>query len=97
VNALIEADGELSLQASSGSSSMVDVQVLVDGVVQRTVRTSVLNFGLGNNSNGWSIHMLKPLTPGTHTFCITAKIVVGASSVIVNFTNPGRLSVVLLK
>jgi len=97
VNALIEADGELSLQASNGAWSMVDLQLLVDGVAQRAVRTSVLNAGPGNNSSSWAVHMLMPLSPGTHTICITAKVLVGTQSVTVNFTNPGRLSVVLLK
>lgn len=95
VNALIEAEGDLFLSAASGTASLVELHLVVDGVVERILRSSVLNYVLGNNSSAWHLHMLKPLTAGSHEFHVEARTITGTGMAVVNST-PGRLSVVLL-
>ena len=95
VNALIEAEGDLFLNAASGTASLVELHLVVDGVVERTLRSSVVNYVLGNNSSAWHLHMLKTLTAGSHEFHVEARTITGTGMAVVNST-PGRLSVVLL-
>jgi hypothetical protein len=95
VNALIEAEGDLFLNSPSGTASLIELHLVVDGVVERTLRSSVVNYVLGNNSSAWHLHMLKTLTAGPHEFHVEARTITGTGMAVVNST-PGRLSVVLL-
>jgi hypothetical protein len=94
VNALVQVDGDLYLQSNAGVASLVELQLFVDGVAERTVRTTVNNFTLGNNYAGWNLHLLKPLAAGTHTFIVQGRVIVGANT---TYTNSGHISIVLFK
>ena len=95
VNALIEAEGDLFLNAGA-PFGLVELHLVVDGIVERILRSSVLNSVAGNLSSAWHLHMLKALTPGSHEFHVEAKTLAGIGAVAVNST-PGRLSVVFLR
>jgi hypothetical protein len=94
VNARVQADGDLWLQSSAGTGVIVEIQLFVNGVVERTVRTNVNNYPMGNSYNGWSVHLVKPLAAGTHTFQVQARAIVGSNPLSVP---SGHLSVVLFK
>lgn len=96
VNALIEAEGDLFLSASMGAYGLVELRLVVDGIAERILRTSVLNYLLGNNSSAWHLHTLRPLTAGPHEVHVEARLITGTGAVIVNST-AGRLSVVLFR
>jgi hypothetical protein len=96
VNALIEAEGDLFLGASMGSSALVELRLVVDGVAERVLRSSVLNYLLGNNSSAWHLHTVKSLNAGSHDIHVEARVITGTGAVAVNST-AGRLSVVLFR
>jgi hypothetical protein len=96
VNALVEADGDLFLSANAGAYALVELRLVIDGVVARTLRTSVLNYLAGNMSNGWHLHTMKGLTAGQHEFHVDARVLAATGPVSVNSTQ-GRLTVMLLR
>ena len=94
--ALVEAEGDLLLSAPSGTFGVVELRLMVDGVADRVLKTSVLNYLAGNNSNSWHLHTLKPISAGSHEFHVEARLLAATGSVIIAST-PGRLSVVVMK
>lgn len=92
--ALIQAEGDLFLSATMGTYGLVELHLVVDGVAERILRTSILNYLLGNNSSAWHLHTLKTLSPGPHEIHVEARLITGTGAVVVNST-AGRLSVVL--
>jgi hypothetical protein len=98
VTAVIHAEGDVQLTGAAWSSAIVELELLVDGAVVRTLRTSVVNSAIGNHSTGWHIHGISGLSAGSHTFVVQARVLAssGATTVLVNSTQ-GLLSAVLLK
>ena len=97
VVALVEAEGDVLLSASASNYAKVELRLVVDGVVERVLRTSILNYLVRDHSSAWRLHTLVTLPQGAHQFYVEAQTttVSGGGTVIVNST-PGRLSVVLL-
>ena len=97
VVALVEAEGDVLLMAAASNYAKVELRLVVDGVVERVLRTSILNYLLREQSAAWRLHTLITLPEGAHQFYVEAHTttVSGGGSVIVNST-PGRLSVALL-
>jgi hypothetical protein len=97
VYALVEAEGDVLLSASASNYAKVELRLVVDGVVERVLRTSILNYLVRDHSSAWRLHALVALPEGAHQFAVEAQMttVTGGGSVVVNST-PGRLSVVML-
>jgi hypothetical protein len=95
--ALIEAEGTLMLNAGSGTSTIVELRLVVDNNPIEAIRTEVANYIAGNMSNAWHLHALQPLPGGTHEAHVDAHVIAGTTSVQVNNTNPGRLTMLLFK
>jgi hypothetical protein len=74
----------------------VELRLVVDGVVERTLRSSVLNYIVGNSSSAWRLHTLKPLSAGPHEFHVEARTLAATGTVLVNSTQ-GRMSAVFLR
>ena len=94
-HAFIAADGDLFLLAGASQSAIVDLRLLVDGVAVRTLRTSVVNLGMGNMSSAWHLHALVAVTPGSHTISVDARVIALTTGQVQANSVPGRLSALL--
>jgi hypothetical protein len=96
INALIQADGDVVLNANAGNSALIELRLVVDNQPVRTLRTSVLNYLSGTMSSAWHLHNVSSLGEGTHTAYVDAKVVAGTGQVQMNGSQ-GRLTVLLLR
>ena len=92
-----EADGSLFLSANSATYGVVEIRLVLDGVAVQTIRTEVLNYLVGNLSNAWHLHTMRPVPAGTHDLRVDARVLATNGSVQINSPNAGRLSLMLLR
>jgi hypothetical protein len=89
--ALINAEGDLFLFDSASNYGLVELRLLVDGAVVRTLRTTVYNYLAGNLSTAWHLHTIVPLAAGSHDVRVDGRVLAANGPVQVNST-AGRIS-----
>ena len=97
VSAIVNAEGDILLTAGPGNQALVQVNLWIDGVVVRTIRTSVVNANFGNMTSAWHLGTIQTLSPGPHEFHVEARALVALGGVVSVNSTPGNLSVALLR
>jgi hypothetical protein len=99
VSALVNAEGDVFANISTGNQALVELHLVIDGVVVRTVRASSTNLNVNSMPGPWHLGIIKSLGPGSHEFHVEAEIMIpfsGTPTVTANAA-PGNLSVALLR
>jgi hypothetical protein len=97
VTAFVQAEGDILLGPNVGAQALVEVHLVVDGVVVRSVRTSAVNYAFGNNSSAWHLGTIGTLGPGAHDVHVEARTVAASSTVVSANITPGSLTVALFR
>jgi len=99
VKALIQAEGDITLTASFGSQALVEVHLVVDNVIVRSVRTSAVNYpGFAGVSSAWHLGTILTLQAGSHDVHVEAATVTSTiAGATANGAAPGNLSVAVFK
>jgi ornithine cyclodeaminase/alanine dehydrogenase-like protein (mu-crystallin family) len=99
VSALVNAEGDIFASIGTGNQALVELHLVIDGAVVRTVRASSTNLNVNSMPSPWHLGIIKSLGAGSHEFHVEAEIIVPFSltpTVTANVT-PGNLSVALLR
>ena len=98
-SALVNAEGDIFADLPNGNQALVELHLVIDSVVVRTVRASSTNLNVNKMPGAWHLGIIKSLGPGSHEFHVEAEILVpfsGTPTVTANVV-PGNLSVALLR
>jgi hypothetical protein len=96
-SALVNAEGDVVLNAAPPNQALVEIHLLIDGVVARSLRTTVTNYSLAGMPGGWHLGTIQTLGPGLHEFRVEARLLFSLSGTVTLNNLPGNLSVALLR
>ena len=99
ISALVNAEGDIYASTGTGTQALVELHLVIDGMVVRTVRASSTNLVVNSMPSLWHLGTIQPLGSGSHEFHVEAEIlypITAGAAVSANRT-PGNLSVALLR
>lgn len=96
-SALVNAEGDVVLNAAPPNQALVELHLVIDGVVARNLRTTVTNYSLAGMPGGWHLGTIQTLGPGPHEFHVEARVLFSLSGTVTLNNLPGNLSVALLR
>jgi hypothetical protein len=97
VTAWIEADGDVMANGVAGTYGVFELRLVVDGATLRVVKGQVTNMGTANESNTWTVTVLKTLSPGAHEVHLETRSVMGTANPVTLNYGSGRVSVLLVR
>jgi hypothetical protein len=96
-SALVNAEGDIALAATPPNQATVEVHLVIDGVVARSLRTSVTNYSNSPMPGGWHLGTIQTLGPGPHEFHLEARTTFLNGGTVTMNSQSGNLSVALLR
>lgn len=96
-SALVNAEGDIYASTGTGTQSLVELHLVVDSTVVRTLRASSTNVSLSGMPSSWHLGTILVLGPGSHEFHVEAVTLFSVGGVATANLTPGNLSVALLR
>jgi hypothetical protein len=96
VNALVNAEGDLVLNAGTGTQALIEVHLVIDGAVVRLLRVATANYSFSGAPSAWHLGIIQTLAPGSHDIHVEARTLFAVGGSVTLNVAAGNLSVALL-